>query len=600
MSDLVPNGFVTLTQMVLAQKGKGKSYLVSTQVEHLLDLGMQVVAIDPTGAWWGLRSSPDGRSTGYSIAVIGGDHGDIPLEATAGELLADAIATEHFSCVIDISHLRKGEALRFMAIFLETLYRKNKSALHLVLDEADVVAPQKPFGPEQARVLGAAEDIVRRGRIKGIGCTMITQRPQVINKDVLSQADMLTTLGMSHPKDLGAIEAWVSVHGDPERAKEMIASLPALPVGEAWVWAPGLKPPLFKRVKVPRRVTFDSGRTPKHGERATTAKVLAPVDIRRLGAAIAATAERVKADDPKALRARVAELERELAKKPAATPSKVSKASERPLMTEPQINRVAKLITQHENAGAALHANLMAVVTQVRRELDRADSQIRKHEELAVEMRRELRLLIDAAQPEVSLKDAPEHMRRAWWRNGAAPVPHAHDKGMGAKALITKQRVEPATDGTEPLAKVERAMLIALAQHPGGLTRKQILIFAGYRHSGTTTNGFARLLRDQYVESTSGRLTITDRGKDVLGHYEPLPTGDALRASLLNGSDLAPAEQAILSNACSAFPQPVTREAARGEYAHSGTTTNAFAKLIAMGYLTKVRGGVRAAEELFS
>lgn len=354
------DAFVTSTQAILAKKGSGKSYTASVEAEELLELGQQVVVVDPTGAWWGLRSSADGASRGYSIAVLGGEHADVPLEPTAGEVIADAIASEHFAAIIDLSLFRKGEALRFMATFLETLYRKNRDALHLFIDEADVVAPQKTFGPDQARVLGATEDIVRRGRIRGIGCTLITQRPQVVNKDVLSQVDMLTCLRMNHPKDLGAIDDWVAVHGDPAAAKRMIASLPSLPIGDAWLWAPGSVPALFERVSIRRRGTFDSGRTPKAGERTVAPKVLAPVDIQRLGATIAATVERAKQDDPKALHARIAELEKLVAAKSPA-PAKtieVEKIVEKPVLEMKTVDRLADTLYTIEHRVVPLEHEL--------------------------------------------------------------------------------------------------------------------------------------------------------------------------------------------------------------------------------------------------
>jgi hypothetical protein len=100
--------------------------------------------------------------------------------------MAEALVGDRFSCILDLSLFRKGQAHRFLAPFLETLYRRNREPLHLFADEADFYAPQKPFGDE-ARTLGAMSDVVRRGRIRGIGCTLITQRPAVLSKDVLTR-----------------------------------------------------------------------------------------------------------------------------------------------------------------------------------------------------------------------------------------------------------------------------------------------------------------------------------------------------------------------------------------------------------------------------
>lgn len=364
----LPLDFVTSTQAILAKKGKGKTYKASVEAEELLEANQQIVAIDPTGAWWGLRSSADGKSAGYPVVIFGGEHADVELLPTAGEVVADAIAAEHFSAIIDLTLFRKGEALRFMAAFLETLYRKNRNALHLFIDEADVVAPQKTFGPDEARVLGACEDIVRRGRIRGIGCTLITQRPQVLNKNVLSQVDMLTALGMNHPKDIGAIKEWVAVHGDESQAKQMIADLPALPQGEAWIWAPSAD--IFKRVTFRDRHTFDSGRTPKAGETRSAPKVIAPVDIARLGKTIASTVEQQKANDPKVLKARVVDLEKQLAAKPGAKVE--TKTVEKPVIKDAQLKRAEaaiaaadKLITRWDNVSADAHLALDKVREQL-------------------------------------------------------------------------------------------------------------------------------------------------------------------------------------------------------------------------------------------
>lgn len=308
---LLPIDIVTQTQVILAKKGAGKTYTAAVEIEEALKHDQQVVILDPTGAWWGLKSTADGERAGFAIAIFGGEHQDIPLEESAGEVVATAIVERQFSAVIDLSLFRKAQMHRFLVPFLETLYRINRHSLLLVVDEADFAAPQKPFG-EEARTLGAMQDIVRRGRIRGLGCAMITQRPQVLNKDVLTQADMLVALRMNHPKDLAAVKEWVDVHADPVVAKEMIQSLPALPTGTAWFWAPGSD--LLQKTQVRRRTTFDSSATPKPGQRVKAPKALATVDIEKLGAEISATVQRAKENSPAELKAKIRKLEAELAK----------------------------------------------------------------------------------------------------------------------------------------------------------------------------------------------------------------------------------------------------------------------------------------------
>ncbi len=95
------------TFAILAKKGSGKSYTASVMAEEMLKAQQQIVVIDPTGSWWGLQSSADGKSPGFPVVVFGGDHANIPLEETAGEVIAQAIIEQGFSAVIDLSLFRK-------------------------------------------------------------------------------------------------------------------------------------------------------------------------------------------------------------------------------------------------------------------------------------------------------------------------------------------------------------------------------------------------------------------------------------------------------------------------------------------------------------
>jgi hypothetical protein len=86
----------------------------------------------------------------------------------------------------------------------------------------------------------------------------------------------------------------------------VLPSLPSLETGEAWVWTP--ERGLLERVQVRKARTFDSSQTPKPGETAIVANVK-PIDVDALGAAIKATVERAKENDPAELRKRIRELE---------------------------------------------------------------------------------------------------------------------------------------------------------------------------------------------------------------------------------------------------------------------------------------------------
>ena len=306
----LPLEAVTQTFAILAQRGAGKSYTASVMAEDMLAAHQRVCILDPTGAWWGLQASADGKHAGCEIVVIGGDHGNIALSDTAGEVLARAIASRRFSAVLDLSLFRKGQMRRFVADFLENLYRVNREPLHVFIDEADEVAPQR-VGPEEARMVGAAEDLVKRGRKKGIGCTLITQRPADIAKQVLTQVGTLIAMRMNHPRDINAIKEWVAVNANEREAAKMISTLPSLPIGEAWIWSPGWME-LFQRIHVRKRRTFDSGATPKVGEKAIAPSALTPIDVEALGEEIAATIQEQEASDPKRLKARIVELERDL------------------------------------------------------------------------------------------------------------------------------------------------------------------------------------------------------------------------------------------------------------------------------------------------
>ena len=90
----LPLDAITQTFAILAKRRIGKTYTASVMAEEFVANSLPFVALDPTGAWWGLRAAADGKSEGLPVVIIGGDHGDVPLEPTAGKVIADLVLSD--------------------------------------------------------------------------------------------------------------------------------------------------------------------------------------------------------------------------------------------------------------------------------------------------------------------------------------------------------------------------------------------------------------------------------------------------------------------------------------------------------------------------
>jgi hypothetical protein len=86
---------------VSASADPGKTNTAGVIAEELLDRGQQIVVLDPTDAWWGLRSD-------YPVFIFGGPHGDLPLKETDGKTLAEFVVSEQVPIILSLRHLRKG------------------------------------------------------------------------------------------------------------------------------------------------------------------------------------------------------------------------------------------------------------------------------------------------------------------------------------------------------------------------------------------------------------------------------------------------------------------------------------------------------------
>jgi hypothetical protein len=477
---VLPLDAVTQAIGLVGQRGSGKTHALAVLAEELISAGAPVAILDPLGVLWGLRSSADGKKAGLPVVILGGERGDVPLESTAGKVIADWVASERRPCVLDVSTFRKAEQRRFVTDFALELYQRNREPLHLVVDEADLFIPQRPR-PDEAAMLGAFEDLIRRGRARGLGITIATQRPAVVHKDALTQVGALLALRLVGPQDRDAVEAWIKYHGDKEGREKVLASLGSLPVGTAWFWSPGWMG-VLKKIGIRARETFDSSATPKLGAAKVTPRELAPVELEALKGKIAQTIERAKADDPKALRARIAELEK--AAKVGQRDAKPEKVTERVEVPVFDADRMLELKDRVITAIEELEGDVIRVKSKAGALLDR------------------------------------------WFQEGAK---------KSARSFVVKsekaQRPAPkVTNGSgEKMPTAERKILVALAQSGGRATKRKIAVFAGYAVSGGGFNNALSACRSKGWIEGSAELVLLEAGETALGSWEPLPTGrDAL------------------------------------------------------------------------
>lgn len=536
----LPDEAVTQTFAILAKRGVGKTYTASVMVEEMLKSNLHVIVVDPIGVWWGLRAAANGKDPGMQIIIAGGDHADIPLEPTAGEKLAELVVENRLSIVLDLSLFRKNEQIRFMTDFAETLYRKNRNAVHMVLDEADAFAPQRPM-PGEARMLGAIEDIVRRGRARGIGVTMITQRPSVLNKNVLTQIEVLVALRLTAPLDQKAIDEWVKTHAEEDQREKFMTSLPSLPIGTAWFWSPGWLD-IFQKVKVRTRETLDSSSTPKVGQRVREPQQLAKVDLEKISKMIADTVERVESNDPKVLKKKVAELQQQLAN------------------SKPEVKIVEKQV---------ITPKMLAELERVLKPITSLLTQVTTNTQP---------IQIDPPKP----------------RKIETPSP-------APEATPTKP-LKPVEDQSQLPAGAQRMLGILVDRYPMKFTRSQFGRLAKFTPSGGTfRNYFGSLKRYGFIEDTNGEIGITRAGFDYLGATPPPPPTkeqviDMWRNALNSG------EQRIFDILIELYPAGITPDelGERAGFTASGGTFRNYVGALRRNKLIEVSDDtIKASDTIF-
>jgi len=591
----LPEAAVTETFGIIAMKGKGKTYTGTKLFEEMHREGAQCVALDPIGNWRFLRVAIDGRGKGLDIPVFGGPHGDLPLLPDKGALIARVIVERRLSLVLDLSRFSKPNRKRFATEFAVELFELKKddhAPMHLFVEEARMFVPQKMLGKQDAHMVDAFDDIVRLGRNYGIGCSLIDQRPQSVNKDVLSQVSVLIALGLSGKLERKEIEDWVRTR-EVEGA-EALSDLPTLGTGDAFAWSPAFFPeaglPGFSRIHIAAKKTFDGSATPKMGQRGKTVdtKPLSGAEVEALKNAMTAVIEEANQLDPTHMRAALADSKRQLAEvnvtvtnlraelglaKETLRSRPVGKTKieyvEVPVIKEAHFVRLDKLIEKVEK----WQPDLAVAITNLRNTVAGAISTVPKSAEA-----------FEKTVTELQQYEVPKHQVHA---------ARALEELQAAEGHVRKPASLPMTEGAKALGKKQRQMLAVLAarerQSPGEpVSRGRLAVLSVMSQSGTYTNYLSELTTQGYAEkSPDGGYLITKAGQALFTTpIHNTPAGELLNAWSHRFTGRV---RDMLMKLADAYPRGYsrTRLAEVVGMAESGTFTNYLSELNTAGLIQK-------------
>lgn len=361
----LPLNVVTQKLGWLGRTGSGKTYGAQKLAEMLLAAKAQIVVLDPVGVWYALRLREDGRTEAHDIPVFGGLHHDIEIFPDTGTMIADLIVDRGISAVLDVSQFESdADKARFAAAFADRFFFRKKarpSPVHVFIEECQEFIPQNPAKGDE-RMLHYFTRMQKLGRNFGIGSSLISQRPQEVNKKVLNQVELLLAFQMTGRGEREAIAKWIS-DKNADETTDVVKTLPTLSVGVAHVWSPQWLG-ISREVGIGKKRTYNASSTPEVTGRGRRQVKLEPIDIEALKKDMAAVVERAKEEDPALLRAEVGKLRAALAMQvvapaPATAPARIKRV-EVPVLKEQQIKRLETASRKMSEAASEISAALLS------------------------------------------------------------------------------------------------------------------------------------------------------------------------------------------------------------------------------------------------
>lgn len=248
--DIRSEALVGISSAILGISGSGKSNTAAVLIEELLATGFPMTIVDIDSDHWGLKEKFDVLVAGRS------PHCDIQIGLEHAEKLVELSTRKRIPVVLDMNEFGHDEMLAFLLTYFTRLWEVSTSLrqpYQIVIEEAHEFVPQGVRTP----LKDILTRIALRGRKRGLSTLLISQRSPKVEKDLLTQAQLMFLHKVVHPVDLRVYQDLI-----PLPAKQVDEIVGKLGVGEAIV--------LYKNtpttIHIRQRETFHAGATPLLGK----------------------------------------------------------------------------------------------------------------------------------------------------------------------------------------------------------------------------------------------------------------------------------------------------------------------------------------------
>ncbi len=240
--DVDANVIATGRTCVIGASGSGKSYAVGVICEELCKSGVPFALVDTEGEHSGLKEK-------YDMLLVGDGQGcDLRWSSLDLSDLGRQ-APDLAPLILDLSET--DEPRQKVSDLLSSVYaevEKRRTPYLIVVEEADRFVPQNG---ERVAIFG---EIARRGRKRGVGLMVCTQRPSLVDKNILSQCGNQLIGKLVIRNDLQAVSQFF--HG-----RDLPKELTALSAGR--FYAMGGLSPRPRLVTIREKETHYRGGTPR-------------------------------------------------------------------------------------------------------------------------------------------------------------------------------------------------------------------------------------------------------------------------------------------------------------------------------------------------